>query len=484
MKIKKKLYWDLIIRYIMFLVTSVIVTGIFVGMVIFLIVNTMSEHPDTMQDLIIHFRNIEYDNRTKELSLPTKIDENAWIEIVKNNEVVFVEGHKQDDKYEYTQEEFALIANDVDEIAATEEYVYEYIPFTGLDGENYTLLYKTKKIRSGVFKMDLGLPESVQGTQFERDLSSKVTLIFTLFISVVITLVLLFSRITSKKIIIPLNKMNKGLKSVKNGDYSTRMDFKGNYEFEEIRDAFNYMTEKLQIAEEENRAIAESKKRLLLDISHDLRTPTTTIQGYAEALQNDMVENEEDKKKYLSYIHEKSKVVTNLVDTLFKYTKLDSSVYDLNKKENDLAEFMRNVVISFYGELDSKGFELDIQIPERKVLFSFDDIEFERAMDNIIGNIVKYNAKETTLFVELSEREDRIQLVIGDDGVGISEDIRGSIFNALVRGDHSRKADGGTGLGLAISKKIIELHGGSISLESELGKGSKFIICFKKKRVK
>lgn len=478
MKILKKLYWDLIIKYIIFLVTSIVITGLFIGILLTFVMSSMSEHPEVVRDMNLYFNNIEYDDREKELRLPAEIEEGAWVEIVKDNRVVHVEGTKLDDRQEYSQEDFALIANNLDELTETEEYTYEYLPFTGEDGEDYTLLYKKVKEGSGVFKVGLGLPDNVQGTEFERELSVKVGFSLAIFITFIISLLLLFGRITSKKIISPLGEMNKGLKRVMDGDYTTRLDFRGNIEFEEIRDAFNYMTERLETSEAEKKSISESKKRLLLDISHDLRTPTTTIQGYAKALQSGMVESEEDRKKYLSYIYEKSRVVTNLVETLFKYTRLESSVYDLHRKEYDLAEFIRNIIISFYGELEDKSFNLDIDIPEEEVFFRFDKMELERALDNIVGNMIKYNKENTTLYVSLSETGNGIVLVIGDDGVGIAEDIKDSIFNALVRGDNARKSDGGTGLGLAISKKIIELHGGTISLDSQIGVGSRFTIRF------
>jgi len=280
-----------------------------------------------------------------------------------------------------------------------------------------------------------------------------------------------------------LKELNKGIQNVINGEYAESLKFKGNFEFTELRDAFNYMTKKLHMAERENKKISESKKRLLLDISHDLRTPITTIQGYTNALCNDMVEEEEKKKKYLSYIYEKSKHVTDLIEKLFKYSKLESSVYDLNMEVNNLCEFLRNVVISFYGELNNNGFKLDIDIPDEKIFYNFDKIELERAIANIIGNIIKYNPPNTNLFVHLEQNNDDIRIVIGDNGIGISKDIQDKIFNALVRGDSARKTDGGLGLGLAITKKIIELHGGSIYLQSEEGKGSKFTINLKVKQI-
>lgn len=480
MKIKRKLYWDLILRYLIFLISAVVATGLFLGGVVFVSMTTLSKYPEAVENLNVYFNNIEYDDRTKELKLPTELEEGSWVEILKDNKVVFVEGKKQDDKMEYTQEELALIANNTDELKSTSKYIYEYVPFTGKDEEKYIFLYKKPKVRRGGFKMGLNLPAPLQGSDFEREINTKLGIILGGFVLSIITIILLFSRLTTKKLIKPLNELNKGFKSIMNGEYGTRLDFKGSYEFEEIRDAFNYMSQRLETVEREKKEIAESKKRLLLDISHDLRTPATTIQGYAEALQNDVVINEEDKKKYLSYIYEKSKLVTNLIERLFKYSKLESRVFDLNREVKDVSEFLRNIIIGFYGELDSKEFELDIEIPDEKIMFDFDEIELERALSNIIGNIIKYNPNKTALIVSLEEKDNNIQIMIGDNGIGISEHVRKNIFNPLVRGDNVRKTDGGTGLGLAISKKIIELHGGHIKLESELGKGSKFFINLKR----
>jgi len=171
-------------------------------------------------------------------------------------------------------------------------------------------------------------------------------------------------------------------------------------------------------------------------------------------------------------------MITNLIERLFKYSKIESSIYDLNIEVRDLSEFLRNVVISFYGELDAKEFVLDIDIPEERIMFNFDEVELERALGNIIGNIIKYNPLNTTLFVSLIKSENKIMLMIGDDGIGMSRGTKKNIFNPLFRGDNTRKSDGGTGLGLAISKKIIELHNGAITVDSEEDKGSKFYIEF------
>lgn len=479
MKLKKKLYWDLIFRYIVFLIVAVVATALFLQGIIFVTLSTFSKHKDSIKNISEYLTKIEYDNRTKELKLFDDIGEKAWVEILKDNRVIFVKGEKLDEIMEYSQEELALIINDINDFMRTDNFSYEYIPFTGLDGEKYTLLLK-EPLEKMIFTMGIINPYSIVGTDIEKEINRKAIFLLWIFLLSIIIIIVLFSRITSKKLIKPLKKLNKGVENVINGDYSIRLDYKASYEFEQMRDAFNYMTEKLENAEIENKKISESKKRLLLDISHDLRTPATTIQGYSEALYNDLVENEEDKRKYLSYIYEKSKLVTDLIDTLFKYSKLENSVYDLNREIYDISEFLRNVMISFYGEINEKEFKLDINVPDKKILFNFDKIELERALYNIIGNIIKYNPKHTILSISLLENNDNIHIIIGDNGVGISKNIRKNIFNALVRGDNTRKTDGGMGLGLSITKKIIELHGGNISVESEVGQGSKFFIDFKK----
>ena len=476
MKIKKRLYWDLILKYTLFLLLAVITTGAFIFALANITFNTFSSNSESLKYLNIKYEKIEFDGRTKELSLSEPLQEGSWIEILKDNRVIYVEGEKKDDKQSYTQEELAFIANNADELDSSYEYFYTYLPFTGQDGENYLLIEKSpKKITLG---MDFELTKSNSGEKYklEKQIKSKINLLFIFFILLLIIIILFLGRITSKKIIKPINKLNAGLNDVMNGDYSVKLDYKGSYEFEQLRDAFNYMTEKLRIAQKENKEISDSKKRLLLDISHDLKTPATTIQGYALALSNDMVQDEDKKKKYLEYIYQKSRHMTNLIERLFMYSKLDSSIYDLNKEIDDFSEFLRNIVISFYGEIDKKSFELDIDIPDEKVLYSFDKIEMERALSNIISNIIKYNPDKTTIFISLKEHEDRLEVILGDNGIGMSENVRKNVFNALVRGDTARKSDGGTGLGLAISKKIIELHGGKILLESQLGEGSKFYI--------
>jgi signal transduction histidine kinase len=480
MKTSRNLYTDLILRYLVFLLAAVIATGLFLGALAFLSLDTISRYPESAGNLAVYYRDIEYDNEAKRLNLPSPIEEGAWVEILKENRVVYSEGDRAVEKTAYTQDELALIANNVDALSASETYLYEYIPFDGMDGNPYTFLYIRQKEGNPAFKAEFGVPDSLEGSEFAKELRARALWSTGLFLSVMALLILLFSRVTTKKMIRPIESVNEGFEHVMKGDYSVRLSYSGNREFEELRDAFNIMIKRLQNAERENKAIAESKKRLLLDISHDLRTPATTIQGYAKVLLDGVEESPENRRRYLGYLHEKSKALSGLIERLFLYTKLDSSVYELNREVRDLSEFLRHIFIGYYGEIERKGFLTDIDIPERKILFNFDSVELERALSNLIGNILKYNPAGTNLSVALTEEKGAIRIGIGDDGVGIPDNIKDRLFNAFVRGDEVRRIYDGTGLGLAITKKIIELHGGTIRVESEKGNGSFFVIDFPK----
>lgn len=220
----------------------------------------------------------------------------------------------------------------------------------------------------------------------------------------------------------------------------------------------------------------DSKKRMIRDISHDLKTPITSILGYSKAMLDDVVTDENDKKTYLNYIYNKTKRINYLVDELFIFSKLDSPGYTLNLEKQDICEFLRELIALYYIDIEENNFLLDIDIPEESIYSMIDTKELERALGNIITNSIKYNKSGTKISIGLIKEVDNICIVIEDNGVGISEDVIEKIFDEFVRADESRKTDGGSGLGLAITKKIIKLHDGDIKIYSEVGTGTRFDI--------
>jgi signal transduction histidine kinase len=192
-----------------------------------------------------------------------------------------------------------------------------------------------------------------------------------------------------------------------------------------------------------------------------------------------VVSNEDDKKIYLNYIYNKTKRINYLVDELFIFSKLDSPGYKLNFKNEDISEFLRELVALYYVDIEDNGFLLDVNIPEESIYSMIDAKELERALGNIITNSMKYNKIGTKITVSLIKGYDDLCIVIEDNGIGISQDVVEKIFDEFVRADESRKTDGGSGLGLAITKKIIKLHNGELKLYSKINLGARFDIKLK-----
>ena len=252
---------------------------------------------------------------------------------------------------------------------------------------------------------------------------------------------------------------------------------KASLRYKELNEDLKRVAEELRIKSIEKERLEESKKRMLADLSHDIKTPMTTILGYSKTLYDEIVVDEEQRRRYLKYIYDKSIRVTDLVDELFMFSKLDNPDSQINRQEKDLSEFLRQVIVEYYEMFSEKDMELQIDIPDNKIIYWFDEKLLYRAISNILENTIKYNPVQTNVFIRFKKSNEMISIEIGDDGTGIHEDLAETLFDPFVRGDKSRINDGGTGLGLAITKKIVEKHGGRVYVNTKPLRGSKnFII--------
>ncbi|MBQ6807408.1 MAG: HAMP domain-containing histidine kinase [Lachnospiraceae bacterium] len=220
-----------------------------------------------------------------------------------------------------------------------------------------------------------------------------------------------------------------------------------------------------ELMEEEKRRKEEYDRQrnlLLSDIAHDIKTPITTVCGYARALSDHVVRDEQKREEYLQAIYAKSLRMSDLITLLFEYVKLDSSGFELHKERSDIGELLRENVALLYSDFEEKGIELAVDIPEKKFPFEMDKIQMGRAIGNIMTNMVKYNDKGNKVSVSLS---DSYRIRIADNGVPIEDELAEHIFEPFARGDEARSTKGGTGLGLSIASKIVEMHGGVLKLE-------------------
>lgn len=212
-------------------------------------------------------------------------------------------------------------------------------------------------------------------------------------------------------------------------------------------------------------AFTKKRNLLLSDITHDLKTPITTVAGYVQALNDGMVKDPEKQKQYLAAIRQKSLEMSELITLLFSYVKLDSEGFDLQKERVNITELVLQIAAGAYTDIEEAGMELDVDIPEEAGYAEVDKAQFTRALTNLITNAVKHNNPGTRIKITMKEMPDCWLIKVMDSGEKIEESFVEHLFDPFVMGDESRNSRGGSGLGLSVSKKLIEMHGGKLWLE-------------------
>lgn len=234
-----------------------------------------------------------------------------------------------------------------------------------------------------------------------------------------------------------------------------------------------------QKKEEMRREYEKERNLMLSDIAHDLRTPITTIAGYSKALNDGMVTDEEKTKEYLDAIESKSKRMSELINLLFDYVKMDSAGFSLKMEKIDLTELLRENAALLYSDVEEKGMEFDILIPEETCMVELDKIQVSRVIANLIGNAIRHNESGTTITFQMVREKNEICIVVADDGEAIEDYVAEHIFEPFMVGDSSRMTKGGSGLGLSIVKRIVDMHGWEIELKQNYLEYKKaFIIKF------
>lgn len=381
----------------------------------------------------------------------------GWVEILNEQlQVVYVKGTPDTSRTAYSAEElYGLFYDQKDK-----PYFYSLAPFENEQGQLLQCL---------VILPSHAVEQTILIAQPTPDIIARMLKWLLVLLCLFALNVYLYSVWTAKRITNPLGKIVHGIRQVRKGHFAQRLSFEANYELALIRDHFNDMMDYMERSEAEKTKLEQSKQRMLVELSHDLKTPIATIQGYAKALQLGLAADYENQQKYLESILVKSELVTALVEDIFELAKLESPDYPLQLAKSDLAEFIRRIAIEFYDQFEKKDFRLQMNVPQSEVIVDYDAKLMYRAVSNILSNALRYNPAGTEVTIDLQVREQAVQLRIADNGVGIPDALKEAIFESFVRGN-SRKNDSGTGLGLAIARKAIELHGGELRLLSGPGK--------------
>ena len=234
------------------------------------------------------------------------------------------------------------------------------------------------------------------------------------------------------------------------------------------------LTETLQLHETQRRKITQTREEWITGLSHDLKTPLSSISGYAQMLESkDYDWTEEETREFAGIIAEKSTYMMNLLEDLTLTFRLKNQALPLVKEEVDINEFIRRTIIHFINDPTTSDMKFIFQPHNETIFASIDPKWFQRIMDNLIANAVKYNPSGTTITVSISTIEEHLLIItIKDDGIGMDNETIGKLFHRYYRGTNTSDSDSGTGLGMAITKQLVHLHGGSINVKSTLQKGT------------
>ena len=288
---------------------------------------------------------------------------------------------------------------------------------------------------------------------------AAIGLIFVVFLTILLTNRFL-TRFVVRRIEEPLDLLSQGTRKLGEGDLEYRITYTGKDEFAPVCGAFNEMAARLKESVERTRRDEESRKELLAGISHDLRSPLTSIRAYAEGLRDGAARTDKAKERYLRTICTKTEDIDRLVSQLFLYSKLDLEGTAVEREGLRLDEFIRDVIQETAADYRERGLEVTAEELD-PVYVSADPEQLRRTVANILENSVKYREKEVGHLHIALDAEGK--LTLWDDGPGVPEDALPKLFDVFYRSDPARKNPaGGSGLGLAIAAKAVRNMGGTI----------------------
>jgi two-component system sensor histidine kinase BaeS len=255
----------------------------------------------------------------------------------------------------------------------------------------------------------------------------------------------------------PIGDAMEATERVAKGDYTVRIAESGPREARALARAFNSMTARLQ-------ADDEQRRNLLADVTHELRTPLTVIQGNLEGLLDGIYPRDD---AHLEPILEETRILSRLIDDLRTLSLAESGALKLQKEPTDLAILASETVASFQPQADAAGIELGADA-EPGLMLDLDPERIRQVLENLIANALRYTPRGGAIHVKCLAEEAHATVAVSDTGAGIRPDDLPHVFDRFYKTHDSR----GTGLGLAIAKNLVIAHGGEISAQSVLGKGT------------
>lgn len=266
-----------------------------------------------------------------------------------------------------------------------------------------------------------------------------------------------------------IEKIAAAVQNISEGDLNTRIEVEGDDEFAMIASNLNRMEEDIRELMDKERESERTKNELITNVAHDLRTPLTSIIGYLELLSNGASLSSEMQKKYIDIVYIKAKRLEKLIEDLFGFTKMNYGKISMNVGKVDIVKLLGQLLEEFYPSFADKDltYELTSNVPALTI--TADGNLLARLFDNLINNAIKYGAEGKRVLVKVNAESEIVTVSVVNFGYVIPQEELPLIFNKFYRVEHSRSSTtGGTGLGLAIAKNIVDMHGGTITVTSDL----------------
>lgn len=317
---------------------------------------------------------------------------------------------------------------------------------------------------------DISLPQSS---------SSQVKLMAKDMI-LTVTIILVFTALSVglwiyRSIAVPLVKLKKATKNIKEGNLDFVLEVEGNDEFSQLCQDFEEMRKRLKESTEEKILMDKENKELISNISHDLKTPITAVKGYVEGIMDGVADTPEKMDRYVRTIYNKTNEMDHLINELTFYSKIDTNRIPYTFSKLNVEDYFSDCAEELGLEMETRGIELVYaNYVEKDVQVIADGEQIRRVIHNIVSNAIKYMEKPKGIIqLRVKDVGDFIQVEIEDNGKGIAAKDLPYIFDRFYRTDVSRNSSkGGSGIGLSIVKKIMEDHGGKVWATSRLGIGT------------
>ena len=266
-----------------------------------------------------------------------------------------------------------------------------------------------------------------------------------------------------------ISRISEAVQNISEGNLNTVIDVIGDDEFSSMAANLNHMAADIKKLMEKERESERTKNELITNVAHDLRTPLTSIIGYLELLAGNQQVPADMQHKYIEIAYGKSRRLQKLIEDLFGFTKLNCGKIAMHVGQIDIVKLLGQLVEEAYPNFVEKGLSYDLQSNVPAKIINADGNLLARLFDNLIGNAIKYGADGKRVLVKIHAEGETVTVSVTNYGYVIPADELPLIFNKFYRVEQSRSSStGGTGLGLAIAKEIVDMHGGTISVASDL----------------